>query len=671
MLRAEFADRNFQPIGFPSNLALTIEPYSARATGGSDKAKFTVKGNQTVLWRLIEWLRYDVTIRNKNDTPCWNGYIDSIEITVGALTLSIGLTDMFNRIAIKYNYQRAGIEYPGYASWVQDNFSVNTYGYKEQVRSAPDMPPASAQALQTTILGVIGRPVTAPPSIDGSESDNDGLATATLYCKGYIYTLGWRYYEQPAGRIVATASNDSNVLGWGFTGGLGFTHGDSRIHSINAYWKGLPAGSRVQISGLGANNGAFTVATATSEDSLAYGANTIYFDPSDDIQDTASGLGFIRAHEMIYVTGSAGNSGYHRVATVSDNHVTTDTAWGAPVTHEVTGPSISIYQGNSIEVEEAVTNALPGSTATVIAHGAKIAQRFTLPTAGSWTPGEILVKLKRVGAASDNVKVSIQTDSGGSPSGTILDSALVSASDISTDSNWITFSLALTATLAYGTNYWLVVERTGTNSMVNYYIVDMDTDTGYGPGTLKVHTGAAWTTRATDANLTFQVWGHRQTTTQMSDIVSTAGQFGLTLIVTNASGLYERQYRDGSYTADKEFMALLERGTSAGNRLIASFWAGTRRLQVYKEPTPSEGDDPILRSDGRFYWPSGAPLEEGIIPVGRWITLADVPVEVNAVARVSPAFLEAAEYDPKSGKVRPSETRGSKSIWVIGGTNQG
>ena len=184
MLRAEFADRSFSPVVFPANLDLTIEPYSARATGGSDKAKLTVKGNQTVIWRLIEWLRYDVTIRNQNDTPCWNGYIDSIEITVGALTLSIGLTDMFNRIAIKYNYQRAGIEYPGYVSWAQDSFSVNTYGYKEQVRSAPDMPPASAQALQTTILGIIGKPVSAPPSIDGSEGNNSDTATATLYCKG-------------------------------------------------------------------------------------------------------------------------------------------------------------------------------------------------------------------------------------------------------------------------------------------------------------------------------------------------------------------------------------------------------------------------------------------------------------------------------------------------------
>lgn len=672
MLRAEFANRSFSPVDFPSNLNLTVEPYSARSTGGSDKAKLTVQGNQTVLWRLIEWLRYDVTIHNENNTPCWNGYIDSIEITVGALTLSIGLTDMFNRIAIKYNYQRAGIEYPGYLSWLQDNFSVNTYGYKEQVRSAPDMPTASAQALQATVLGMLGRPVSAPPSIiDGSENDGGELATATLYCKGYIYTLGWRYYDQLAGRIVATASNDNNVLGWGFSGTLGFTHGDHRIHSIDAYWKGLPAGSRVQISGLGANNGAFTVATATSEDSVSYTANTIYFDPSDDIQDTAGGLGFIRAHEMIRVLGSAGNSGYHRIATVSNTHVTTDTAWGAAVVHEGTGPSITIVQGDSIEVSEAVSNAAPGSMATVIAHGVKIAQKFTLPTAGSWTPGEILVKLKRVGAASDNVKVSIQTDSGGSPSGTILDSALVAGSDIDEDSNWIAFDLSLTATLAYGTNYWLVVERTGASSNINYYVVDMDTDTTYGPGTLKVHTGAAWTTRATDANLAFQVWGHRETTAQMADIVSTAGQFGLTLVVSNNSSLYERQYRDGSYTANKEFSDLLERGTSAGKRLIASFWPGTRRLQVYTEPVASEGNDLILRGDGRYYWPSGAPLEPGVIPVGRWITLADVPVEVNAVAKVSPTFFEAAEYDPKAGKVRPTETRGSKSIWSIGSTSQG
>lgn len=671
MLTVEFADRSFTPLDRPSNLRFTVEPYSMRAVGGPDAAKITVKGHKTAIWRLLQWLRYDVTIRNKNNTPCWWGYIDSVEIEVGALTLSMGLTEMFNRIRIKYSYDRAGIQYSAVTNWAQDDFSVTTFGYKEQIRSAGDTPPDSATAKQAALLATIGRPVSAPPAIDGQGNADADQATATLYCKGYIHTLGWRYYEQPAGRVVATTGNESNVLGWGFSDVLGFTSGDRRIHSINAYWAGLPAGSRVQISGLGANNGAFTVDTATSEVALSRTATSIYFDPSDDIQDTASGLGYIRAHEMIRVIGSAGNSGYHRVATVSDSHVTTDTAWGPSIVHEATGPSITIIQGDSIQVLESVTNATPGSTATVVAHGMKIAQKFTLPTSGSWTPGEVLIKLKRVGAASDSVKVGIQADTGGSPSGTYLDYTTVSGADIGTDSNWIVFELGLLTTLTYGTDYWIVVERTGTNSITNYYIIDVDEDTTYGPGTMKVYTGAAWTTRATDANLLFQVWGWQETTDQIVNIVSTSGQFGVSVVVTDASNLNERLYRDGTYRADKEFLDLLERGTSGGTRLLASFWPGTRRLQIYEEPTPSEATDLILRSNGRYYWPNGTPLEQGVVPVGRWITLADVPVEVNSLAKMSPVFFEAAEYDPKTGKVRPTETRGSKSIWSIGGTSPG
>lgn len=661
----EWFDRNLSRVAPPANLRFQVQPFSVDVEGGPDQAKITVTGQAEPLWLLVGWLRYGLRIKNGLDTLCWAGYLHEIEITVGATTFNLSLEQMANRVAVKYSYQNAGVTVDGVTNWSQDNFSVANFGLKELIESRANCPPASAAARQATALATYAYPLSAPPSID----DPAATPTATLYARGWFATLDWRYYAQPVGKLVATNGGANQVLGWGFTAPLGFK--SYTIYQIDAKWAGLPNGSRVQISGLAANNGAFTLNKATTDAVQTRTDTSIAFDVTDDILDTNAGLAFVRNKEMIQVTGSAANSHYHIIKTTAADHITVDTTYGGTITHEAAGPSITIRQGNSIGVVEAVTTATPGSNATVVAHGMKLDQRVTPSVAGSFTPGEVLLRIKKVGNPTDAVKVSLQTDSAGLASGTIMDSATVAGSTIGTDYAWFSWGLGLVATWTYGTNYHIVVERTGANSNTDYYLLDMDEAVTYGAGTCKLWTGAAWVSRPTDACLAFQVWGWRETTQQLVDIVSAAGQFGVNVTVQTPSGLNEVQYRDGQYSALTEFKKLLEKGTASGARLLAMPWPGTTNLRIYQEPTSSPGNNLLLRSDGRFYQPGGAPLEPGLLPVGQWVTLADVPPEANSVMKVSPIFIEAAEFDPQSGRVRPTRVRGSASIYQVGGTRQG
>jgi len=664
MFTVDVAKRTGVPLT-PNVRLVADHPWSMRAGLIPEAAQITAFGDPLALWGLCNWLRYEVVIRNEAYTPCWWGYVNGVSITIGGLTVELSLDDMANSIAVKYSYALNGRQVSGQTSWAQDAFSVATYGIKEHIESAGDTTPGAAATLQATLLAAKAYPVSAPPAIGDPQP-----ASATLFCRGKLNTLDWRYYSQPLGKIVSTAGGANQVLGWGFAAPLGFKAAGKKIHQIDAKFAGLPSGARVQISGLAANNGAFTVVTATTQAAQSYVSASISFNTIDDIMDSSNGLGFVRSAEMIQISGSAANSRYHLVSSAGAGHVTTDTTWNGTISNEVAGPSITVKEGSSIIVAETLTNAVPSATATVVAHGQAIGQAI-VPSLGGWTVGEIQIRVKTVGSPADGVKVELRSDAAGAPSGTILDSATVAAGSISDQLDWITFALANTVALSAGVTYWIVVERTGANSNTDYYVVDVDEQLGYGAGALLLWTGAAWVSRATNADLAFQVWGHRETTAQMQDIATAVGQFGLSVAIVTASGQHTRQYRDGTYTGLSEFEALLNLGTAGGQRLLAALWPATSGVRIYAEPDPDPLRNLLLRSDGRFYWPSGAPLEAGLLPVGQWVTLADVPNEANSAAMISPVFIQAAEFDPKSGRIRPTETRGGRSVWRVGGVGNG
>lgn len=86
------------------------------------------------------------------------------------------------------------------------------------------------------------------------------------------------------------------------------------------------------------------------------------------------------------------------------------------------------------------------------------------------TLNSVVLNLLKTGSPSDNVRASLQADSGGDPSGTLLTSATVAGTSLTTSLANYTFDWA-DFTAAADTRYWLVFDRTGATSDADYYSI--------------------------------------------------------------------------------------------------------------------------------------------------------------------------------------------------------
>lgn len=669
----EFRDRNFDPIPM-RDLSFSARQWAGARNRGPTQAEVFASGSKEAIWSLSEKLGFELRIKNANGTICWWGKYTRIEMQYGSRTVGLSLDDMANKIRVRYSHDAPGGTVSGVTEWAEDARSIAQYGVKTLTENADQTTLAEAEYRRDTMLEFKSLPVGTAAGGGGS-SLAPGMATARIFAIGWTETLAWQPYDQPQGRLVHDDGGKEQIMGYGFTEPLGFKSQENTIHSILGNFLNLPEGTRLQLSGMAANNGTFTVDVATEDDIETYTASTISFEATDDILDSAAGLNFVRNNEMIEVSGSSGQDGFHFTDSISVGHVTTDTGFGGQITNEAAGASITIDQGNRITVAENVTRAAPGAVATVVAHGKRIDQSFTIPETGSFTVGEIIIRVRKIGAPATGVVVGIYTDTAGDV-GAQIEAVTVSASDISDELGDTLFAALNTTTLTFGTVYHLVAEVFGSgDSPTDYYMVDVeeageDGVAPYADGVLKLWTGTQWTARIPNASLAFQIWGHQTTTQQLVEVVSAAGQFGLSVSVRNSSSLPKRQYRAGKYDALNEFDDLLEAGTSGAKRMVVKPQIGSRTLVIEQEPAVDSIRDLVWRDDDKLYWPTGAPFEPGVLVPGRWVTLADVPVSVSRLARISPMFVEKDSYNAESD-THELDPRGARSVWDLGKIKNG
>ena len=91
------------------------------------------------------------------------------------------------------------------------------------------------------------------------------------------------------------------------------------------------------------------------------------------------------------------------------------------------------------------------------------------------TIGTIYAVLAKVGNPSDNIQITIQSDSAGSPSGSTITNGtsnpIAGSSLSSSTATYSAFTFSTPFSLTAGTKYWVVFERTSTTSSTNYYLV--------------------------------------------------------------------------------------------------------------------------------------------------------------------------------------------------------
>lgn len=100
--------------------------------------------------------------------------------------------------------------------------------------------------------------------------------------------------------------------------------------------------------------------------------------------------------------------------------------------------------------------------------GVRVAQSFTLPVNAYLTQAQVV--LQKSGTPTDEVRIRIYDEVSGSPSSNLIaTSSLFPATEIYTSPTVITLFFDGHVELTASQNYWLVLERTGSNNTSNYY----------------------------------------------------------------------------------------------------------------------------------------------------------------------------------------------------------
>lgn len=135
----------------------------------------------------------------------------------------------------------------------------------------------------------------------------------------------------------------------------------------------------------------------------------------------------------------------------------------------------------------------------------KLAQGFQVDTAG---PLEFIdVKLVKAGSPTGNYWFTIETNSGGVPSGTVLaTSDKYDVSRLTTTAGWVRLPFRAPATISAATQYHLVLQGDFTVSAVNHMGWRADTTAAtYAKGAKAAYDGTTWTTD-TDDDFLFKVY---------------------------------------------------------------------------------------------------------------------------------------------------------------------
>lgn len=644
----------------PTGVTFTAERWSAIAWGGPEKARIAATGQAFGLWELLRILRYGVCIRGASGRLLWHGYVHEVNATIGGTTVGVSLETMYNSVRILYaGTGPDGAPQDAETTTATNADSIARYGTKEMLYSAGDADAASADKLRDRFLAAHKWPAATAES--GDDEDE-----ATLDCLGWWHVLDWEYYADATGRDVFDAGGADQAIGWQLVSStVGFTKADGVLHHMGVSLRVLKKGDKIKVTGSASNNGTFVVADPPDgSKQTEYTANTIRTQASEEIFDSEEGFGFLNKNDFFYLSGTVSSDGFWRLNAATADHLVIQKWWGPLLNTNGVGPSVTVTRLLQARLEAALNNETPGATVTITMAGQKVAQKWT-PSTGTWTAGSVHVKVSKTGTPADNLKLELCTNSGGYP-GTVLADATVAGSAIGTGGRWKEFALSTPVSVTAGTNYHIVLSRTGAASADHYYTVAVDEDLGYAPGTLNLWDGAAWVARPTDADMAFQVFGVRENATQIESMLDSCGLVARSDVLVTTS-ISTKHYRDGRTTAKEEIEKLLDQGTAAGANLIATVLPG-RVFRIEAEPASSATGDYLVEG-GRLMYADGTPCDPGYLPGGAWARVRGLP-NSEGFAAISPIFLQRIEYDAAGDKWR-WEPRGTPDIFASWNLKQG
>jgi hypothetical protein len=296
-------------------------------------------------------------------------------------------------------------------------------------------------------------------------------------------------------------------------------------------------------------------------------------------------------------------------------------------------------------IAEGVGVAPVGNTAS----SAQAAQSFSLASPAGWEADQVYIKVKKVGAPADNLLVELCADAAGAP-GAVLQSVAAPGASIPLAYRFYPFVFPARQSLAAATLYWVKVSRSGALDPNNFYVLQVNDSLGYTRGVFRLWNGGAWSARAPDTDLNFEVQGSRETTRQIEEIAAAAacGQFIASVRIDAPSGIYQSFYRSGETRGKAEIDALLAAGTSAGAELLARVDA-QRCLSVWQAPAYTASPTLLLGEDGRLYRHGKIPVQPAEDWLGQWMDFDALLKPTGMLAAAGPVFIRSGSWTPSRG----------------------
>jgi hypothetical protein len=155
-------------------------------------------GDPMTTWDVLDWLRCPIIIRNEAGVPVWWGFVEGVEVGVGAISIGARIDTLSNRIAVAYTENTGAGSQRQTTAWSQDLQSIGTFGTKELLLSQADLNAASAEAYRNAQLSIRKIP---------QSTINPGSATrmvARITGRGWYSTIGWKYFARSQGRYAYT-----------------------------------------------------------------------------------------------------------------------------------------------------------------------------------------------------------------------------------------------------------------------------------------------------------------------------------------------------------------------------------------------------------------------------------------------------------------------------------
>lgn len=636
----ELYDRGGQVLTDQTDLQFKPLSWSASAVGGPKNAEVELSGSRAALKNaLLNWLRYRVRIVSPSGSLCWWGYVHEVALSLDGVEITASTDNLRNRIAITYTTTTGAVEQALTTPWADSLASQGEYGVKEHFESLGAASTAVALAYRDRLLAKGAYPQLRS-ALAGSRKPS-----ATLRCRGHYETVGWRYYQRTDGRLEYMPQDtiQAQPIGWGISASDQIGFGDSGIHDAWGRLGLLPTGAKLAVTGSTSNNKTWTVAEQTAEEVGSYANNTIYFQPSDDIHDAASGMGMVKADHWLLVSGSAANSRWHRVGNAGADHVRTSASVSGAIVAEGTGPTIGLYLAQKMSTVETATYEAPGSASvTVVLHGQQVAQKVTL--AAAMKIDRVMVEAATVGAPADNFQVLIYADNAGAI-GSLLTSGSLPASAL-TDSLTAVWVNVTEITLSAG-SYWIAVRRSGSNDGQNYFTAGM---TARASGSCLMWTGSAWVTHAPGWFLRYRLWAVEDTGKIAETMLQATAQ-DVTVQGGFLSGVNDFPAMDAIAVVADEVERLVGVGTGTGERVLLDVTADGALVLYARAAADRNTALGMGTADGRIELTDslGSPWPAGVCPAGLWAELVDIDSDLAAVGGLSPAFIEEATYDAQSG----------------------